>query len=279
MAPIAVNFVVSRRAALTGATLLLPLPAAAQASLAALEPSGARVGVAALDTGSGKTLRYRADERFLMCSTFKLALAAAILRRVEHGEEKLDRLVRYTKTDLLPVSFVTTPNLATGLTVEALCAAIIHVSDNTAANLLLHTIGGPAGLTAFLRDTGDAISRQDRTETDLNIHDGDKDTTTPDAFLATLRKLLLGPVLQPASREKLIGWMQEVTTGTTLLRAGFPADWQAGDKTGRGANGEINDLAIIRPPGRAPILVCAYTQGGTDATLAAIGRQVAAAFL
>jgi beta-lactamase class A len=274
MAPIAVD----RRTLLTGAALLLPFPAAAQSELSVLEGDGSRIGVAALDTGSGRTLRHRAGERFLMCSTFKLALAAAILRRAERGEERLDRLVRYTEADLLPVSFVTAPNVATGLTVAALCAAIIHVSDNTAANLLLHSMGGPTALTAFLRETGDGVTRLDRMETSLNIRNGDKDTTTPQAMLATMRSLLLGDVLQPASRARLIGWMEEVTTGGTLLRAGFPAAWRIGDKTGRGAGGEINDLAIVRPPGRAPILVCAYTEGGSDQTLAAIGRQVAKAF-
>jgi beta-lactamase class A len=201
MAPIAVD----RRAVLTGG-VLLPAAARAQASpFGALETGGCRIGMAALDTGTGRTLSYRADERFLMCSTFKLALAAAVLRRVERGEEKLDRLVHYTKADMLPVSFVTTPNLTTGLNVEALCAAIIHVSDNTAANLLLWSMGGPAALTAFLRDTGDAVTRLDRMETALNIRDGDKDTTTPAAMLATMRALLLGEVLMPASRAKLIG--------------------------------------------------------------------------
>lgn len=268
----------SRRAVLGGAALLLPLPAWAQASFALLEADGSRIGVAALDTGTGRTLGWRADERFLMCSTFKLALAAAILRRAERGEERLDRLVRYTQADLLPVSFVTTPNLASGLTVEALCAAVIHVSDNTAANLLLKSMGGPAALTDFLRQAGDATTRLDRMEPDLNVRDGEKDTTTPHAMLATTRNLLLGDVLQPASREKLIGWMEEVTTGGTLLRAGFPAGWRIGDKTGRGQGSEINDLAIARPPGRAPILVCAYTKGAIDRTLADIGRLVASAF-
>ena len=269
---------VRRRCVLGAAGLLLPFPAWSQAPFAAPETGGVRIGVAALDTATGRMLLHRAAGRFLMCSAFKLVLAAAILRRVERGEERLGRLVHYTQADLLPVSFVTAPNVGTGLTVEALCAAIIHVSDNTAANLLLKSMGGPAGLTRFLRESGDAISHLDRTETDLNIRDGDKDTTTPRAMLATMRALLLGNVLQPASRQRLIGWMDEVTTGASLLRAGFPAGWRIGDKTGRGAGGEINDLAIVRPPGRAPILGCAYSEHTSDSTLADIGRQVAAAF-
>jgi len=269
---------IGRRTFLGAAGLLLPLPALAQNGLAALEKGGIRIGVAALDTGTGRTLSHRADERFLMCSSFKLVLAAAILRRVERGEERLDRLVRYAQADLLPVSFVTAPNVARGLTVEALCAAIIHVSDNTAANLLLRSMGGPVALTTFLRQIGDGTSHLDRTETDLNVRNGEKDTTTPRAMLATIRSLLLGDVLRPASRARLIGWMDEVTTGARLLRAGFPGAWRAGDKTGRGAGGEINDLAIVRPPGRAPILVCAYSEKASDKTLADIGRQVATVF-
>ncbi len=267
---------IDRRKLLT-AMVLLPSRACAQSSFAKLEGAKSRIGVAALDTGTGRTLSYRADERFLMCSTFKLALAAAILRRVERGEDKLDRMVHYAKSDLLPVSYVTEPNVVRGLSVEALCAAIIHVSDNTAANLLLRSMGGPAALTAFLRETGDVTTRQDRTEPGLNLRDSDKDTTTPRAMMATMRNLLLGNVLMPASRERLIGWMEEVTTGSGLLRAGFPVAWRIGDKTGRGQGGEINDLAIVRPPGRAPILVCAYTRNADDKTLAEIGRMARAA--
>ncbi len=267
-----------RRLFLAATSLILPSPAIAQSRLAALEGRAIRIGVAALDTGTGRTLFHRADERFLMCSTFKLVLAAAILSRVERGKEQLDRLVRYTQADLLPVSFVTAPNVATGLTVEALCAAIIHVSDNTAANLLLKSMSGPAGLTAFLRSIGDTTTRLDRMETQLNVRDGGKDTTTPRAMLATVQNLLLGEVLGPSSRQRLAGWMREVTTGKTLLRAGLPPAWTSGDKTGRGQGGEINDLAIARPPGRAPILVCAYTVGAKDETLVAIGRLAAEAF-
>lgn len=270
---------VDRRVLLTGA-LLLPLPALAQAAgIAALERAGTRLGVAALDTGNGRTLLHRADERFLMCSTFKLALAAAILRRVEHGAERLDRVVSYGADILLPVSPRTSEHVATGMTVEALCAAIIHVSDNAAANLLLASMGGPAAFTAFLRTSGDKITRLDRTEPSLNLADGEKDTTTPRAMMNTVRALLFGPVLESISRERLIRWMEEVTTGTTLLRAGLPNSWRAGDKTGRSQSGAINDIAITYPPGRAPIVICAYTEGGNDATLAEIGRAVSIAML
>jgi beta-lactamase class A len=268
---------IDRRVVLGGAALLQLSPALAQASIiSALEQPGSRIGVAALNTGNGRTLFYRADERFLMCSTFKLALAAAVLHRVDRGEESLDRVVRYRQEDLLPVSPVTSANLSRGLSVEALCAAIIHVSDNTAANVLLRSIGGPSALTAFLLANDDKVTRLDRNEPLLNVADGEKDTTTPRAMLNTLRTLLLGPALQTSSRRKLIRWMEEVTTGITLLRSGLPRDWRAGDKTGRSQSGAINDLIIAYPPRRAPILICAYTEGASDTTLANAGRAVAA---
>jgi beta-lactamase class A len=276
MAPIAAN----RRAVLAGIASLLPLTAQGQDSaLAALEQPGVRLGVAALDTGNGRMLLHRADERFMMCSTFKLTLAAAILRRVERGEERLDRVIHYTQADLLAVSPVTTANVANGLSVEALCAAVIHVSDNTAANLLLERLGGPSQITAFFRATGDSTSRLDRNELSLNTNDGEKDTTTPRAMLMSLRTLLLGDVLDANSRKKLTGWMKEVTTGLSLLRAGLPPEWQVGDKTGRNVAGAINDIAIAWPPGRAPVLICAYTEGANDRALADIGRAVVKALV
>jgi beta-lactamase class A len=276
MAPIAAN----RRAVLAGIASLLPLTAQGQVSaLAALEQPGVRLGVAALDTGSGRMLLHRADERFMMCSTFKLTLAAAILRQVERGEERLNRVIHYTQADLLAVSPVTMANVAKGLSVEALCAAVIHVSDNTAANLLLERLGGPSQITAFFRAIGDSTSRLDRNELSLNTKEGEKDTTTPRAMLMNLRALLLGDVLDVDSRKKLTGWMKEVTTGLSLLRAGLPPEWQIGDKTGRNVAGAINDIAIAWPPGRAPVLICAYTEGANDRAVADIGRAVVKALV
>ena len=275
MAPTGVN----RRLLLGGAGSLLALPACAQseAVFRALESKGMRIGVAALDTGNGRSFLQRADERFLMCSTFKLSLAAAVLRRVERGEERLGRLVAYTAADLLSVSPVTSVNVERGLTIDALCAAVIHVSDNTAANLLLESIGGPAALNTLFRDAGDTVTHLDRMELMLNVRDGDKDTTTPRAMLGTMQALLLGSLLGPTSRARLLRWMGEVTTGLALLRAGLPRDWRVGDKTGRNQAGAINDLAIAYPPDRAPILIAAYTEGATDGTLAEIGRLAATA--
>lgn len=250
--------------------------------------AGGRLGVAALDTGNGRWLLHDETSRYAMASTFKLPLAAAILAEVEAGRLALDQEIAFTRADLVPYAPVVEAALAAGrLTVEQLCAAIVEVSDNAAANLLLARIGGPAGLTRFVRAHGDAVTRLDRMETDLNSNlPGDaRDTTSPLAMASLMRALLLREALRPASRARLIGWMEGATTGLERLRAGFPTGWRAGDKTGNGANGAANDLAIAIPPGRAPILIACYQSGGTagrparDAVHAAVARAAAAAFL
>jgi beta-lactamase class A len=250
------------------------------AEIAAIEARvGGCIGLAVLDTGSGRRLRYRADERFAMCSTFKLALAATVLERIDHGALKLDQWVAYGQGDLLSYAPVTRAHVAEGgMRVEGLCAAAVEVSDNTAANLLLTLVGGPAGFTAALRRHGDRVTRLDRNEVSLNTNlAGDpRDTTTPDAMVATMRKVLLGDALTPASRARLIGWLKQSTPGLGRLRAGFPATWQAGDKTGTGSNGAINDLAIAWPPARGPVLVACYMSGSTrdTDTLSAAHKQI-----
>jgi len=275
----------SRRAALLGGVLLLPRPALAEAGnapwrkLKELETSsGARIGVAAIDSGNGLPLFWRENERFLMCSTFKLPLVAAVLARADAGKEDLARVVRYGQGDLLDVSPETTRNVATGMRVDALCEAAIRFSDNTAANLLLASIGGPDGLTKWLRSLDDETTRLDRTEPSLNAADSDKDTTTPAALLATMKAILLGDVLSHSSQARLQFLLQVNTTGAALLRPGLPAGWTVGDKSGRGAGGAINDLAIATPPGGAPLLIAAFTSGGSEALLADIGRIAAEAF-
>ncbi|MGZ8351333.1 MAG: class A beta-lactamase [Allosphingosinicella sp.] len=249
--------------------------------------AGARLGVAALDTGSGRTLGHDVDGRYAMCSTFKLPLAAAILAAVEAGRMALDEPIAFGEADLLSYAPVIRAHLAEGrLPVERLCAAIVEVSDNSAANLLLRRIGGPAGLTAFVRRNGDTVTRLDRYEEELNTNiPGDlRDTTTPAAMVGLMRTLLLGDGQTPASRARLAGWMVGATTGLQRLRAGMPADWRVGDKTGNGANGAANDLAIAWPPGRAPILIASYMSGvqvddtARHAAHAEVGRIVAAAF-
>ncbi len=275
-------------AALCGAWADEPQKRTAEERLKVLETTaGRRLGVAALDTGTGRCVAYRAGERFAMCSTFKLALAGAVLARVDAGKESLDRRLAYTSADLLAYAPITREHAKEGsMSVGALCAAAVEVSDNTAANLLLRTLGGPAGFTRYVRTLGDAVTRLDRDEPTLNGNEpGDaRDTTTPAAMVATMKALLLGDALSPASRLQLQTWLMACTTGTARLRAGVPPAWRAGDKTGSGLNGAVNDLAILWPPGRAPILIAAYSSGleGSDddrnALLAEVARIVTSTF-
>jgi beta-lactamase class A len=226
---------------------------------------GGRLGVFALDTASGRTLAHRADERFAMCSTFKWVLAAAVLARVDRGELAIDQRIPYGKADLLDHCPVTGEHVAEGaLALERMARAAVTVSDNGAANLLLAQVGGPAGLTAFVRQAGDSVTRLDRNEGALNSNvPGDpRDTTSPRAMVGLQKAILCGDVLAPASRERLLAWMKACETGKDRLRAGFPADWTVGDKTGTGENMAVNDLAIAIPPGRAPVLVAVYTSEG-----------------
>jgi beta-lactamase class A len=230
---------------------------------------GGRLGVAALDTSSGARVGWRADERFAMCSTFKLALVGAVLARVDAGQEQLSRSVAFGAADLLEYAPSTRTHLGEGsMTVEALCEAAITVSDNTAANLLLASVSGPAGLTAFFRTLGDATSRLDRNEPMLNtaIAGDERDTTTPHAMLGTMHALLVGEALSASSRARLLAWLAATSTGLSRLRAGFPTTFRAGDKTGTGENGAVNDLAIAWPPAKKPILVAAYTMGSGAST-------------
>ncbi|MGY3038964.1 beta-lactamase class A [Rhodanobacter sp. TND4EL1] len=258
---------------------------AAAGRLAALERKyGGRLGVSMLDTGSGQQAGHRTDERFLMCSTFKLLAVATVLGRVDKGREQLDRRITYGKEVLLAWAPVTSRHVgADGMTVGELCEAAITMSDNTAANLLLASLGGPAVVTAFVRTLGDPLTRLDRIEPELNVGGpGDlRDTTTPAAMLGDMRALLLGDALAAVSRQRLIGWLRACSTGLDKLRGGLPAGWDAGDKTGSGAQGESNDVAILWPPRRAPMLVTAYYAPATPdkatsvRVLAEVGRITA----
>jgi beta-lactamase class A len=259
-----------RREFLAGACTLALLPdlalgepgVAAPSTIASLEREvGGRIGLAVLHTGTGRRLAYRADERFAMCSTFKLMLAAAILSRSDAGSLHLEQPVHYTREQLLPNSPVTTAHVADGaLPLGTLAQAAVEVTDNTAANCLLGLIGGPQGYTQFLRGLGDALTHLDRTEVALNSNlPGDpRDTTTPAAMLADMHKVLLDSALSQASRARLLSWMKNCRTGGARLRARLPAGWEAGDKTGTGERGAVNDLAIFWPPGGAPILIACY---------------------
>lgn len=241
--------------------------------------SGGRLGVCMLDTANGRRVLHRANERFPMCSTFKLLAAAMVLQRVDAGLDRLDRPMAIERADILPHSPVTELHVGGTLPMGALCEATVTQSDNAAANLMLASFGGPAGLTAYLRMLGDTATRLDRNEPALNeaLAGDPRDTTTPAAMLGLMQTLVLGDALTPASRAQLRDWLVANKTGDRKIRAGLPAGWQVGDKTGGGAFGTNNDVAIVWPPGRPPLLVTVYltqtaaTLPRRDATLAAVG--------
>lgn len=258
---------VSRRA-FTGLVLSLPFapsafadPKSAEAQLAELEKkSGGRLGVAAHDLGSGRKIAHRGGERFAMCSTFKHLAAAFALYRVDRGEEQLDRKVKISKANLVAYSPVAEKHIGGEMTMAELCEAAITTSDNAAANHILASYGGPAGLTKFLRSIGDEVTRLDRIEPAMNeaaAGTGPRDTTTPEAMSDTTRRLVFGDVLSPASREQLKSWLIATSTGDARIRAGVPKDWAVGDKTGT-CNKAANDTAILYPPGREPVLMSVY---------------------
>jgi beta-lactamase class A len=256
-------------------------------SFAQLEKScGGRLGVAVLDTSSGQSVGYRIDERFAMCSTFKVLLAANLLECVDSGKESLDRTLTVPATGLQAYSPITQEHAGGKMSIRELCAAIITVSDNTAANLLLDTIGGPAGITHFARSLGDTVTRLDRVETALNqaLPGDPRDTTSPSAMVDNLRKVLLGNTLSPSSREQLTAWLIANKTGEERLRAGLPGGWRVGDKTGSNGENTTNDIAVFWPEHRAPVLVAGYLTAcpGPDAKrngiLAEVGKLIAASF-
>jgi beta-lactamase class A len=214
--------------------------------------------VFAVDTGSERTLVHRADQRFLICGTFKGLLAAHVFARVDAGQESLTRLVSYTEKDLLFASPVTKAGVGQGaLSVEILCQAMVEASDNTAV-LLMTSVGSPEGLTRFVRSLDDAITRIDRFEPESNQSNDVLDTTTPQAIVGSVRKILLGDVLSGKSRQLLEGWMIAAKPGLKRLRAAFPADWVGADRPGTNLDHETNDDALAKPPRRAPLLVAAY---------------------
>jgi beta-lactamase class A len=220
-----------------------------------------RLGVSALDTGSGKSIVYRATERFPMCSTFKAVLAAAILDRSTRDDSLLTQRISYTSSDLVTYSPITEKNVGDGMLIAELCAAAVRYSDNTAANLLLTVLGGPGGLNAYARSAGDDNFRLDRWETDLNtaVPGDPRDTTTPGAMTDLLFRLALGTLLPEAQRLKLQDWLRGNTTGDTRIRAGVPVDWVVGDKTGTGSYGTANDIAVLWPSQQKPIVLTIFT--------------------
>ena len=278
----------SRRVLLGAPAVLLTRPAWAQdlPVLADYERQcGGRIGLHAENLKSGRKIAWRADERFVMCSTFKASLVVCTLSRVDRGKEDLARSISYGADDVQDFyAPVARQNLAKGrMTVGEMCEAAVELSDNACANLLLAAIGGPAALTAFWRATGDEVSRLDHNEPVLNrSRPGDPhDTTTPVAMAGNLRRFLLGKVLSPESRNKLLNWMIGCQTGANRLRGGLPSAWQIADKTGNNGADAAGDIAMVWPAPGTPIVVCVYTQGGTpsapqlESTFREIGLAVA----
>ena len=246
--------------------------------------SGGHIGLYAENIRTGAKLSWRADERFVMCSTFKASLAACVLARVDRGQDDLEKLIHYSAADLQDFyAPVAQENLARGfLSVKEMCKAAVEQSDNTCANLLLFRIGGPAALTAFWRRIGDHVTRLDDTEPLLNRTPpgGLRDTTTPAAMANTLRRLVVGRNLSEASRTKLTEWLIGCQTGANRLRAGLPGSWVIGDKTGNNGKDAAGDIAVAWPRADVPIVMCVYTRGGSpssqqfEAAFAGIGRII-----
>jgi len=229
---------------------------------------GARIGVAAIDTGDERQLLHDPVGRYAMASTFKLPLAAAVLEAAEERRLSLAEELEFDPGEPLSNSPSIVENRERGrLSVEMLAGAIVRLSDNSAANLLLRRIGGPEAFTRFVRGHGDPVTRLDRYEMELNSNlAGDpRDTTSPATMAALVRSLVLGDALSENSRERLIGWMTSSVPGTDRLKAGLPESWRFGHKTGTGASGAVNDVGIAWPPGRAPIVIASFQDGGDAA--------------
>ncbi|WP_267425132.1 MULTISPECIES: class A beta-lactamase [unclassified Curtobacterium] len=279
----------------SGATPTTSAPPATPTSVATSSPEsdrafrvlerdhGARIGVVAIDTGTGRQVAWRAGERFAFASTNKVFIAAALLARSSDAD--LDTVVHYDRADLVAHAPVTSQSVDTGMTVRALLDAMLRSSDNTAANLLVERVGGPGEVQRFLRDLGDRTTNVDRVEPELNeATPGDaRDTTTPAQFAADLRDVLLGSALDPSDRRMVRETMLGNTTGDATIRAGVDPGWSVADKTGTGSYGVRNDIGIVSPTGRSPIVVVVMTSKDTadaepdDALVAAATRTAVTA--
>lgn len=257
-------------------------PATARAFASLERRYDARLGITAVDTGSGRTLVHRAGERFAFASTVKVFIAAAVLDGSSDAD--LATVVHYDRGDLLEYAPVTSEHVDTGMTVRELIDAALRSSDNTAANLLVERLGGPDAVERWLRGIGDRTTSVDRVEPDLNqATPGDRrDTTTPERFAADLRAVLLGDVLDAADRRVLRDAMLGNTTGDATIRAGVDPSWRVADKTGTASYGVRNDIAVVTPPGRAPIVLVVMTSRAdaaaepSDALVAAATRAAVA---
>lgn len=240
----------------TTATTTTPEPVVIDEELAELEGAyDVRLGVYAVDTGTDRAIEYRADERFGHASTFKALLCGVVLQ--QRSLDELDQVVSFTSDDLVSWSPVTETKLDTGMSIGELCGAAVVHSDNTATNLLLDEIGGPAGLQAALRDNGDDVISTDRYEVEMSdaVPGDTRDTSTPRSIGTTLGTFVLGDALPEDKRALLTEWLVGNTTGADLIRAGVPDDWVVGDKTGNGGYGTRNDIAVAWPPGGDPIVI------------------------
>jgi len=246
----------------------MPTASASDADFAGLEAAfDARLGVYAVDTGTGEEIAYRSDERFAYASTFKALAAAAVLQQTDG--DGLDRIVRYSRDDLITHSPVTELHVESGMTLGAIAEAAVRFSDNTAGNVLLSELGGPEGFTSALTALGDNVTRSVRWEAGLNdgVPGDPRDTTSPRAFATDLREFALGDALSADERSTLVGWMSGNATGDTLVRAGVPEGWVVADKSGSGGYGVRNNIAVVWPPDSAPIVVAIMSsRGAPDAT-------------
>jgi len=248
----------------------------------------ARVGITVEDKETNQNWQYHADDRFPMNSTFKTLACAALLARVDSGQEQLERIVTFDESEIVTYSPITEARVGPlGMSLGELCEATMSMSDNSAANFILEAIGGPQVLTQFLRSIGDEVTRLDRWETDLNeaLPGDERDTTTPNAMAMTLEQLVLGETLSLESRQKLENWLKGNEVGDDLLRAGVPDDWEIGDRTGAGGYGSRSIAAVMWPPQREPAIATIYiteTEASFDdrnAAIAEIGAAIAEAVM
>lgn len=240
-----------------------------QIDLSALEAThGGRIGLDLVDTLTGRRLGWRNGERFLYCSTFKLFLAAATLERVARGDETLDRPVPVTAADMLSHAPVTEPAVGGTLTIQQLCQAVVEVSDNPAANLLTRELGGLDALRNWYRSLDDATTSVDRPEPGLNRVDGDRDTILPSQAVANIERIMLTDRLTAAHRGLLKDWMLASPTGPDRIKASVPTDYRVAHKTGTSGQGHVNDIGILYPPSREPLVIAVYYEGRAEASTA-----------
>lgn len=224
----------------------------------------ARLGVYVIDTGTGKEVAYRADERFAYVSTYKALAAGAVLQQKSNDE--LDKVIKFAKDDLVTYSPITERHVDTGMNLKEISDAAIRYSDNTAGNLLLKALGGPEGFEKAMRDNGDTVVMANRYETELNeaIPGDHRDTSTPKALANSFKVLTIDDSMPDDKQELLISWLKENTTGDELIRAAVPEGWVVGDKTGSGSYGTRNDVAIVWPPDREPIIIAIMSSRDTE---------------